>query len=158
MYHAQQSHEQIVSEEMFNAVQREMQKRSEKYMRPENKNATDFSGKVYCGICGKRCRRKQRHGKPIWICNTYSMQGKAACPAKAVPEETLSEYAAEFNSGFEKVEVCSGNRLIFRFCDGSEKEIVWQARSRRESWTDEMKQKARTRYYADRNADSGNQR
>ena len=158
MYHAQQSHEPIVSEETFNAAQREMQKRSEKYMRPESKNMTIFSGKVYCGVCGKRCRRKQRHGKPIWICNTYSMQGKAACLAKAVPEDILSEYAAEINlEMIEKVEVCSDN--ILRFCL-SDKSVItkqWQDRSRRESWTDEMKAKARLRYYADHNANSGDQ-
>ena len=85
------------------------------------------------------------------------MQGKAACPAKAVPEETLSEYAAEFNSGFEKVEVCSGNNLIFHFYDGTKKEIFWQDRSRRESWTDEMKQKARETYYAGRNQNTSNE-
>ena len=152
MYHAQQSHEPIVSEETFNAAQREMQKRSEKYMKPENKNTTDFSGKVYCGICGKRCRRKQRHGKPIWICNTFSMHGKTACPAKAVPEDILSEYAAEINlEMIEKVEVCSDNVLRFRLSDKSIVTKQWQGRSRRDSWTDEMKAKARETYYTGRN-------
>ena len=152
MYHAQQSHEPIVSEEMFNAAQREMQKRSEKYMHPENKNKTDFSGKVYCGICGKRCRRKKRHDKNVWLCNTFSMHGKTACPAKAVPEEILLECAAEINMEMiEKVEVCSGNILHFCLSDKSVITKQWQDRSRRESWTDEMKAKARKTYYAGRN-------
>ena len=43
------------------------------------------------------------------------------------------------------------------FYDGTEKEIIWQERSRRDSWTDEMKQKARSRYYADCNANPGDQ-
>ena len=151
-YHAQQAHEPIVSEEMFNAVQREMQKRSEKYMHPENKNTTAFSGKVYCGICDKRCRRKQRHSKPIWVCNDYNMYGKSACPAKAVPEEILSEYASEINTKkIEKVEVCSDNILRFHLSDKSIITKQWQDRSRRESWTDEMRQKARETYYAGRN-------
>ena len=152
MYHAQQSHEPIVSEEMFYAVQREMQKRSEKYMKPERKNMTDFSGKVYCGICGKRCRRKQRNGKPIWVCNDYNMYGKSLCPAKAVPEEILSEFASEINTEIiEKVDVCSDNILQFCLSDNSIITKQWQDRSRRESWTDEMKAKARETYYAGRN-------
>lgn len=153
-YHAQQAHEPIVSEDMFNAVQREMQKRSEKYMKLERKNMTDFSGKVYCGICGKRCRRKQRHSKPIWVCNDYNMYGKSACPAKAVPEEILSEYIAEINTDVEKVEVCSDNFLRFQLFNGDTITKQWQDRSRCDSWTDEMKQKAREMYYAGRNQNS----
>lgn len=154
MYHVQQSHEPIVSEETFNAVQREMQKRSEKYMRPENKNMTDFSGKVYCGKC---CRRKKRHDKTVWICNTFNVHGKSACPAKAIPEEILSKYAAEINSEMiEKVEVCSDNVLQFHLSDKSIITKQWQDRSRRESWTDEMKQKARETYYAGRNQNTSN--
>ena len=158
MFHAQQTHEPIVSEETFNAAQREMQKRSEKYMKPERQNASDFSGKVFCGICGKRCRRKQRHGKPVWICNTYSMQGKAVCPAKAVPEEILSKYASEISGeAIKKIHICNENELCFELRNGDTITKQWQGRSRRDSWTDEMKQKARSRYYADRNANSGDQ-
>jgi hypothetical protein len=158
MFHAQQTHEPIVSEETFNAAQREMQKRSEKYMKPERQNTTDFSGKVFCGICGKRCRRKQRHSKPVWICNTYSMQGKTACPAKAVPEEILSKYVSEINvEVIEKIHIYNENELCFELRNGDTITKQWQDRSRRDSWTDEMKQKARSRYHADRNANSGDQ-
>ena len=34
-------------------------------------------------------------------------------------------------------------KLLFLFHDGSEKEVPWQNKSRKESWTDEMRQKAR---------------
>lgn len=38
-----------------------------------------------------------------------------------------------------------GNRLLFHFTDGTVTERTWCNRSRSESWTDEMRQKARDR-------------
>jgi site-specific DNA recombinase len=34
------------------------------------------------------------------------------------------------------------NKLIYRFKDGHETEVGWKDHSRRDSWTDEMKQQA----------------
>ena len=152
MYHAEKTHEPIITKEIFEAVQKEIARRDRKYSLPDNRNQTPLSGKVFCGICGKRCRRKKRHDKTVWICNTFNVHGKTACPAKAVPEDILSEYAAEINTEkIEKVEVCSDNILRFCLSDKSEITKQWQDRSRRESWTDGMKQKARETYYAGRN-------
>lgn len=41
-----------------------------------------------------------------------------------------------------------GNRLLFHFTDGTVTERTWRDRSRSESWTDEMRQKARDRIKA----------
>ena len=38
----------------------------------------------------------------------------------------------------------NGNVLRVRFRDGTEQILVWKDRSRSESWTDEMKRKAKT--------------
>ena len=42
-----------------------------------------------------------------------------------------------------EIRVPSPNHIVFAFKDGREIERVWQDRSRAESWTDEMKEKAR---------------
>ena len=152
MYHVEGAHTPIISKEMFDAAQREMERRAEKYQRTENQNLTELSGKVFCGICGKRCRRKKRHDKQVWICNTFNMKGKAACPAKAVPEEILSDFIAEINGSIEKVEVCGDNILHFHLADSNVVTRQWQDTSRKDSWTDEMKTKAREKYYGSRNA------
>ena len=39
--------------------------------------------------------------------------------------------------------VMHDEKLLFLFFDGTEKEVPWQNKSRKESWTDEMRQKAR---------------
>ena len=40
-----------------------------------------------------------------------------------------------------------GNRLRFMMTDGTEKEIVWQDRSRSESWTEEMREAVRQKQF-----------
>ena len=167
MYKAEQSHEAIISQKSFDAVQAEIARRASMWEHDAPKESV-FTGMLVCANCGKKYRRRTVRRGHVWQCATYGVKGKSACASKQVPEDTLMQAAAAalgmpsfdadvFKSEIESVLVCSGNRLIFRFRDGSEKEIVWQDRSRRDSWTDEMKQKARLRYYADRNANSGDQ-
>ena len=99
---------------------------------------------------GKNCE------KPVWCCATFNTRGKSACPSQQVPEsiliaktsevlgftgwdrKTLMEYVAE-------IQVPGHNRLVYVFKDGHTQEVDWQNPSRRESWTEEMKQKARER-------------
>lgn len=49
MYHAESAHQPIISLEMFNAVQAEAAERARKFSKVENKNATDLTGRVFCG-------------------------------------------------------------------------------------------------------------
>ena len=51
--------------------------------------------------------------------------------------------AVEFNKRISEIQVPGDNRLVFVFYGGQTEERVWQDRSRRESWTDAMKQQAR---------------
>jgi len=73
------------------------------------------------------------------------------CHTKQIPEDTLiattaealgvSEFSEElFNEQIKEIRVPEFNHLIFVFYDGQEIEKVWQDRSRRESWTPEMRQ------------------
>jgi len=52
---------------------------------------------------------------------------------------------AVFKERVSSINAFNGNRLVFHLNDGTTKEIVWQNPSRRESWTDDMKSKARER-------------
>ncbi len=147
-YHAVGTHEAIVSEEVFNAVQAEMERRAAKHAPPE-KNYTNrypFMGLIVCSGCGTHYRRKVTHTGPVWICPTYNQRGKAACPSKAIPEPVLESLTADTALGdLTAIRVENGNRLVFCFKDGSESVKRWQDRSRAESWTDEMKETARQR-------------
>ena len=76
-----------------------------------------------------------------------------------MPEDTLLAVTAEvlgtpefdkeeFAKRVSSVLVCNGNKLVYRLGDGTEREIIWKDRSRSQSWTPEMKEKARQKALA----------
>lgn len=154
-YYVENSHQGIIDKATFDAVQERI-RRQKKYATRKSTTVTyPFSGKMQCGGCGKNYRRKTTATGIVWICTTYNSKGKKYCPkSKQVPETTLfsaccealqfTEFDADvFESKIEKILVPEPNLLVFQFYDGDEEMIKWQDRSRSESWTDEMKQKAR---------------
>lgn len=155
MYRAEETHEAIIPQDTFDAVQAEITRRAASRKQPKEKpKLTAFSGKLECAVCGKHYRRKTGSRGPIWQCATFNKFGKSVCPSKQIPEDTLIFVSAtvlgltEFDEAVfaEKVSgilVCAGNRLVYRMTDGSECETVWEDRSRSQSWTPEMKEKAR---------------
>lgn len=154
-YHVTGSHEAIIDIGTYNLAQLEMTRRAERHTHPgQKKNTYPFTGKLICGGCGKHYRRKVTKTRPVWICPTFNTLGKAACPSKQIPEETLCQMAAEalgmddfdtdaFLSKITAVKVEKDNALVFCFQDRTEAVKRWQDRSRRESWTAEMKAAAR---------------
>ena len=50
---------------------------------------------------------------------------------------------AFFHERVSKMVISAGNRITYHMKDGTEIQRVWKDRSRRESWTPEMKEKAR---------------
>ena len=55
-----------------------------------------------------------------------------------------------FSSAITAIDACPDNLLRFHFRDGHRLEFHWRDRSRRESWTDEMRETARQRALAGR--------
>lgn len=150
-YHVQSCHEAIISLRSFIAVQEEMKRRADKHTHPGVKRKEyPFSGKLICACCGKHYRRKTTATRPVWICSTFNSMGKAFCQSKQIPEDTLIAVTEEvigsldaLDSKITAVRVENGNTLVFCLTDGTEVVKLWQDRSRRESWTPEMKEKAR---------------
>ena len=162
-YHAENAHDAIIDMETFQAVQAEKARRAARFLKkPAPKKAYPFTSLLVCDGCGKNYRRKVTKTGPVWVCGTFKSMGKAACASKQIPEETLQAVTAEVLGQMDFPEellrrliksilVCSGNVLIFRFFDGSEITRTWQDRSRRQSWTDEMKATARQKALERRN-------
>lgn len=98
-YYVEDSHPAIISKETFQKVQHEIKRRanlvgySEKTKsRYTNKYA--FSGKIICGNCGSKFRRKrwgprEKYKKYVWLCANHIDNGVKACDMKAVDEEKL---------------------------------------------------------------------
>lgn len=160
-YYVEDSHEAIIDKETFEAVQAEMARRAAKANHPRKLTFSEFSGVITCGRCGAKFRKKvnaigTKYAKVTWACATYTYRGKHECAAKRIPEDILKEKCAEalglaeydpavFTARVAGITVPDDGVLVFTFKDGSERTVTWENRSRRESWTDEMKQAARER-------------
>lgn len=152
-YYVEGSHLAIISREMYERAQALMALSSRKFCTKKVIRVKHpFSGKLVCGHCGKHFKRKTVHGKTAWQCQTFLTYGKARCPAKQIPEDTLTALtmevlnAEELNDAqmarLKEIRVTGPNGLNFVFWDGSEEKRTWKDRSRAESWTDEMKKAA----------------
>ena len=143
MYHATDTHEAIIPLEMFTQVQEEMARRKEKFKGEGYLNRYPFSQLMVCGICGKHYVRKTCRKGFRWMCTTYNSKGKKYCNSKMIPEDKLLEMTSDIDiSQVDHIKVAHENTIIIVFKDGTEITRQWQDRSRAESWTDEMRQKA----------------
>ena len=145
-YYAERTHEAIIDIETFQAAQQEIAHRAEKHTPRPARQQYPYSGIIVCSMCGKHYRRKVKSTGAVWICSTYNSQGKQACASKAIPEATLDRLTANINiEDLTSIRVETANRLVFLYKDGSAQEACWQDRSRADSWTPEMRQRARER-------------
>ena len=158
MYHAAETHEAIIDEGTFMAVQAEMKRRmnrQEESTLPQK--PYPFTHKMICDCCGAYYRRKITRDKVLWVCSVFNQKGKEFCTrSKAIPQDTLILLCndvlglSEFDeSVFEKkvvhIRICDNNTVRFILANGSTVERVWKDRSRAESWTPEKKELARQR-------------
>ena len=162
-YYVENSHEAIISLDMFEAVQAEMKRRKSLQKGGASRGASPFQGLLVCGICGhhffRRNQKRGLHHSDIWVCNTYFRRGKAMCPSLMIPESILIEMTCEVLGVTEitreilteslcEIRVPGHNRLSYVFKNGTIKEIVWKHPSRSQSWTPQMREQARARALA----------
>jgi len=160
-FYVKGSHEAIIDRTTFDAVQAEIARRAAKVRQQDRRPPNEFSGMIRCGRCGMKFTRRinasgTKYARAAWACPTYIKRGKDQCGAKRIPEEILkakcvevlgiAEYNADaFIAKVVAINVPEDGVLIFIFKDGSEQTVAWEHRSRRESWTAEMKESARKR-------------
>ncbi len=154
MFYAEETHPAIIDNETFAATQAVLQKMREATKSRPRPQKSEFTSKIYCPYCGKAYKRNTSNGSIGWNCSTFLSQGKAYCHGKKIPEATLKAVCAEvlgiseysstvFDTLIERIEVPEDNHLRFIYKDGKTVERTWAYRSRRESWTDEMRAAAR---------------
>lgn len=156
MYHAMETHEAIISLEMFQDTQVEITMRADKFKTfgPPKEDCI-FSGVIRCPYCGANYHRCRGGRVSQWRCATYLYRGKAFCSkSKTIPEDTLMKITTEIvgeekltgnmlNEYISYIDAMEGNQLVFHMRDGSTIERVWQDRSRAQSWTPEMRERVR---------------
>ena len=155
-YYVEGTHPAIIDLATYSAVQQELDRRESlgKGALWERTHDSPFRLKIECPNCGHHYSRRVIHGYASWACSSYVQYGKNVCACKRIPEMTLMEVTASvleiphfdetvFNERIDRIIATAHNVLTFVFIDGKTVERTWQDRSRRESWTDEMREAAR---------------
>ena len=154
MWRVEEAHEPIIDKETFNMVQKLIKERAVGSITREEANP--FQQMVICPYCNRHFSRKISKGKFHYICSYYDKYGKDGCPNKKVPQDILEKVTTEvlklrefdesiFKKEIDHITAFNDSRLIFHFKNGHEVEKTWSYPSRRESWTEEMKEAARKR-------------
>lgn len=117
-YYVENSHPAIISPEVFDIVQHELQKRK---ATGYTSSTSCFSNKIICGQCGNFYGSKVWHStskycRTIWQCN-YKFKNQEKCRTPHLDEGTLKQaFIAAFNSLIEnKDELIQGYEEIIRY-------------------------------------------
>ena len=156
MYYVAGSHEPIIDQTAFDKAQVRLNELARQAEKREKPTRSTFSGLIRCGLCGSTYKRVTCRGKHFWNCTTFQTKGKAECPAKKIPAETLESLTCEVlgtevldpdmvRSKITMIRAEKNNGVVFCMNDGSEIVKRWKDRSRAESWSPEMKEQARQR-------------
>jgi len=144
-YLVENHHKPIIDRVTFDAVQVEMQRRAAQH-HTAPPQAYPFTSLIKCGICGAGFRHKIVSKKSVWICATFNTLGREHCTAQQIPEDILTAKAAEAGGLDGLREILVPGPFALTFIYGSKTvDLTWQHRSRRDSWTPEMREAARQR-------------
>jgi len=154
-YHVEEHHDPIVDLETWQKVQDEIERRNAKIKRQESPEYTPLKGKVVCDDCGKNYIRKISPYRTYWICAKYARLGAKGCPSKRIGEDELIRIVCEiqnstkFDNRFVEENIkeirISGYTAIVILNDKTKIIKEWKVHSRKDSWTNEMKESARKR-------------
>jgi DNA invertase Pin-like site-specific DNA recombinase len=155
-YLVKRNHEAIISNELFDKVQKLKHQRAIKNKSNRPKKKTFLHGLIQCGICGSTYTPKKMRQKEIWICSKSASKGQDVCDSKLVPHNMIVEASKHvidmdqynevvFKSKVTKINVQANKVLEFHMKDGKVINYRWKHKSRSKSWTPEMKEKARLR-------------
>ena len=148
-------HEAIIDKEIFDSVQREMQRRRDLgQLANKSLNTTCFTGKIKCEICGSSLMHNpihRKYGSPYitWECGTKKKKGHR-CPIRAIPEVVLKRECAAvlgtvqfdetiFLQKIDHIGVPENHVIVVYFKDGTTIKRHWISTALQESWTEERK-------------------
>ena len=159
MYYVQNAHDPIIDKDEFTKVQQEIAERAKAFKGSGEQMHHEFVGLLRCGQCGNPYKHKYnaagtKYQKSVWICRKYDLLGKEFCDSQQIPDDILKQKTCEvlgisnfdeqvLRERVESIIIPKRNTIIYVLKDGTEKQIEWQHRSRRESWTPEMRERAR---------------
>jgi len=152
-YYAENTHEAIIDSDTFEQAKVVMAEKAKACESYSHHTTTMFTSYIRCGKCGKNYRRGCQNNRHFWNCTTFLSKGKKYCHEPRIPEDTLYRLTAEvigipdfteddlFNSVVDIM--AFDHSLTFTLQNGEQVTKEWEAKSRSQSWTPEMKEKAR---------------
>lgn len=104
-YMIENSHEGIVSHEIFSKAQEERARRKNPKKVGVQADPHDFTGMIECGVCGMRFNHKVnssglKWANPIWACHNQLKNTKKACDNTRIKEDVLCEKFVEAYNHF----------------------------------------------------------
>ena len=104
-YMIENSHEGIVSHEIFSKAQEERARRKNPKKVGVQADPHDFTGLIECGVCGMRFNHKVnssglKWANPIWACHNQLKNTKKACDNTRIKEDVLCEKFVEAYNHF----------------------------------------------------------
>lgn len=163
-YFVENTHEPIIDIETFQYVQDEMARRRELgFLANKSLTLNCFSGKIKCGLCGRSFVRSTRKNRAkmsqlgerytFWECTSLKKNNCPRCRSGIIREDVLKEECTKvlgisefdedvFTEKVTKITVPESGAMFFEFTDGKELEHHWYRNAKKESWTDECRQRA----------------
>ena len=164
-YYVQDTHAAIIDPLTFEKAQRRLHEISRNRSHRPRKTSP-YTGLITCGKCGKHYKHVQNKTLSAWNCTTYLTKGRDACFQVRIPDtilQAITESVVDVKDPDADTlrEILSGitadeHTLVYYFNDGTVETRIWENVSRRESWTDVMREKAREQSRANHHKDTGN--
>lgn len=172
MYLVTDAHEAIIDRDTFGRVQSEIacrRKLNPGLNKSIKKEPRLFSQLITCGHCGMSIYFKDYHGgtkRKMWICKTHIELGNSHCPVKCIREDVLINLTKEIllqenlikedtlltnqllKTHIKRIIAKADKKLEYQLHNGKTITRVWKNPSRSNSWTPEMRQRARERTLA----------
>lgn len=105
-YYMESTHEAIISPDVFDKVQRELERRTNVRLKGGHVPSYGFSKLVQCAVCKKTAfaHKIQNCGKPwqteIWVCQNQNIHGIKSCSNKRIKDTVLKEKFVESYNEF----------------------------------------------------------
>lgn len=158
MYYAENTHPAIISQETFDAVQKEMERRRRLgTVAYPNIKTSCFTGKILCEHCGRNyhrrtCCRQSTDAYKVWRCSVRDRKGKKYCASIDMPEYKLKQEVASvlglpefdeaaFREQVDYISVPANNEMVFHFHDGRVLQRHWDNTGYLDAWTEERRRR-----------------
>ena len=153
-YLVENNHLTIISKEDFNRVQEMLDGQIVKFKASHDIDPVyPFTNLIKCSSCGGTYRRRKCNGKVYYHCRNKIVKMGIDCKAQQIPDPELYRMSREvlgvdeidektLKAQIVRIDALPNQEVDFVFKDGHVIRKQWAFKSRRESWTPEMRAQA----------------